>query len=69
MSRHTFAVDVAPDGETALEQEYLNDYDLIILDVMLPRKDGIEDGVARRGGYCRSDRDHLAIGIGRTAPP
>jgi DNA-binding response OmpR family regulator len=42
LREHTFAVDVAPDGETALEQEYLNDYDLIILDVMLPRKDGFE---------------------------
>ena len=42
LREHTFAVDVAPDGETALEQEYLNEYDLIILDVMLPRKDGIE---------------------------
>ena len=42
LREHTFAVDVAGDGETALEQEYLNDYDLIILDVMLPRKDGFE---------------------------
>jgi two-component system copper resistance phosphate regulon response regulator CusR len=42
LREQTYAVDVAPDGETALEQEYVNDYDLIILDVMLPRKDGIE---------------------------
>ena len=33
-------MDVAADGEQALMQAYLNDYDLIILDVMLPRKDG-----------------------------
>lgn len=38
----TYAVDVAADGEAALMQAYLNDYDLIILDVMLPRKDGFE---------------------------
>jgi len=38
----TYAVDVAADGEQALMQAYLNDYDLIILDVMLPRKDGFE---------------------------
>jgi two-component system copper resistance phosphate regulon response regulator CusR len=38
----TYAVDVAMDGEQALMQAYLNDYDLIILDVMLPRKDGVE---------------------------
>lgn len=42
LREHAFAVDVAPDGETALEQEYINEYDLIILDVMLPRKNGIE---------------------------
>jgi two-component system copper resistance phosphate regulon response regulator CusR len=38
----TYAVDIAADGEKALAQAYINDYDLIILDVMLPRKDGIE---------------------------
>ncbi|HEX9005159.1 MAG TPA: response regulator transcription factor [Blastocatellia bacterium] len=38
----TYAVDVAADGEQALMQAYLNEYDLIILDVMLPRKDGFE---------------------------
>jgi len=38
----TYAVDVAYDGE---EGEYLaevNPYDLIVLDIMMPRKDGIE---------------------------
>jgi DNA-binding response OmpR family regulator len=38
----TYAVDLAENGEQALMQAYLNDYDLIILDVMLPRKDGFE---------------------------
>ena len=42
LREHTYAVDIAPDGETALEQAYINDYDLIILDVMLPRRDGFE---------------------------
>jgi two-component system copper resistance phosphate regulon response regulator CusR len=37
-----YAVDVAMDGDKALEQAGLTDYDLIILDVMLPRKDGLE---------------------------
>ncbi|MBS1806608.1 MAG: response regulator transcription factor [Acidobacteria bacterium] len=36
----TYAVDVAADGEAALYQAGMNDYDLIILDVMLPLKDG-----------------------------
>jgi two-component system copper resistance phosphate regulon response regulator CusR len=40
LRQQTFAVDVAADGEAALYQASVNDYDLIILDVMLPRKDG-----------------------------
>jgi DNA-binding response OmpR family regulator len=42
LREQTYAVDLASDGEVALEQAYLNDYDLIILDVMLPGKDGFE---------------------------
>ena len=38
----TYAVDVVADGEAALMQAYLNAYDLIILDVMLSRKDGFQ---------------------------
>lgn len=40
LREQTYAVDVAADGETALWQVHDNDYDLILLDVMLPRKDG-----------------------------
>ncbi len=42
LREQTFAVDVARDGEAALYHALDNDYDLIILDVMLPGKDGIE---------------------------
>jgi two-component system copper resistance phosphate regulon response regulator CusR len=35
-----FAVDVAKDGEEALYKMSINEYDLIILDVMLPLKNG-----------------------------
>jgi DNA-binding response OmpR family regulator len=35
-------VDKSQDGKEGLEKGLNNDYDLIILDVMLPRKDGIE---------------------------
>ena len=42
LREQTYAVDVAADGEAALEQAYLNSYDLVILDVMLPGKDGFE---------------------------
>jgi two-component system, OmpR family, copper resistance phosphate regulon response regulator CusR len=40
LREETYAVDVASDGDQALAQADLNDYDLIILDIMLPRKDG-----------------------------
>ena len=37
-----YAIDVTADGEMALYQASINDYDLVILDVMLPRKDGFQ---------------------------
>ena len=37
-----YAVDVARDGEDALYQASINDYDAVILDVMLPRRNGFE---------------------------
>jgi len=37
-----YTVDVAYDGEEALQKIGVNDYDLIILDLMLPKKDGVE---------------------------
>ena len=40
LREQAYAVDVAPDGEDALYRLTINDYDLVILDVMLPRKDG-----------------------------
>lgn len=40
LREQTYAVDVAGDGEAGEYQASVNDYDLIILDVMLPRKDG-----------------------------
>ena len=42
LREQTYAVDVAADGEEAVYQAAVNDYDLILLDVMLPRKDGFE---------------------------
>jgi two-component system copper resistance phosphate regulon response regulator CusR len=42
LREHSYAVDVAQDGEAALYQISIYDYDLVILDVMLPRKDGLE---------------------------
>jgi DNA-binding response OmpR family regulator len=41
LREQSYAVDVATDGEAALFQAATNDYDGIILDVMLPRADGL----------------------------
>jgi two-component system copper resistance phosphate regulon response regulator CusR len=40
LREQTYAVDIAPDGEQALYLASVNEYDLVILDVMLPIKDG-----------------------------
>lgn len=37
-----FSVDVATDGETGSRLARANDYDVIILDIMLPKKDGFQ---------------------------
>jgi len=42
LREHTYAVDIAADGAAALEQIGVTDYDLVILDVLLPRINGIE---------------------------
>jgi DNA-binding response OmpR family regulator len=41
LREHAWAVDVAGDGETALFQVGTADYDAVILDVMLPVRDGL----------------------------
>ena len=40
LREHAYAVDIAEDGAAALYQAAMNEYDLIILDVMMPRKNG-----------------------------
>jgi two-component system, OmpR family, copper resistance phosphate regulon response regulator CusR len=40
LRENAYAVDTASDGEEAVYQASINDYDVIILDVMLPIKDG-----------------------------
>ena len=49
LREHTYAVDVAADGETALFQVGTTDYDAVILDVMLPVRDGF--------AVCRAIRE------------
>ncbi len=40
LQQENFIIDRAEDGETALEKVKQNKYDLIILDIILPKKDG-----------------------------
>ena len=42
LREHAYAVDIAEDGTSALYQASVNNYDLILLDVLLPERDGFE---------------------------
>jgi DNA-binding response OmpR family regulator len=55
LREHSYAVDIAADGAAALERVGGADYDLVILDVLLPRINGLE--------LCRRLRD-----FGSTVP-
>ena len=55
LREHSYAVDVAGDGVAAMAQASSTDYDLVILDVLLPRINGLE--------LCRRLRD-----FGATVP-
>jgi two-component system OmpR family response regulator len=41
LRRHSYAVDVCADGDAALRQAAVYDYDAVVLDVMLPGTDGV----------------------------
>ncbi|MES2208090.1 MAG: response regulator transcription factor [Pseudomonadota bacterium] len=42
LEQEAFTVETAQDGEQALERVFANSYDLVVLDVMMPRMNGIE---------------------------
>ena len=42
LRREGYATEVARDGDTAVRRAASPEFDLILLDVMLPRKDGFE---------------------------
>jgi DNA-binding response OmpR family regulator len=42
LREQSYAVDVAQDGAAGLYQTSINDYDVIVLDVLLPQRDGYE---------------------------
>lgn len=41
LEEHHFAVDLAQDGEEAISRADMNEYDVIVLDLLLPKKDGM----------------------------
>lgn len=55
LERENYYIDEAEDGEMALELAVANDYDLILLDLMLPGMDGIE--------VCHKLREHKATPV------
>jgi DNA-binding response OmpR family regulator len=52
LRERAYAVDVVADGETACFQAEVADYDAIVLDILLPRRDGLS--------VCRELRQHGA---------
>jgi two-component system copper resistance phosphate regulon response regulator CusR len=56
LREHAYVVDITNDGRDALEHAFINTYDLIILDVLLPGMNGLE--------VCRRIRERgLAVPI------
>ena len=54
LKEQKYSVDVICDGEEGLFMAEVNDYDLIVLDLMLPGKDRayVVPGTARQGDGC-----------------
>ena len=55
LEREEYMIDEAEDGNEALEKAFANDYDVILLDLMMPGKDGIE--------VCRELREKKATPV------
>lgn len=55
LEREDYAIDEAEDGNEALAKAMANDYDVILLDLMMPGKDGIE--------VCRELREKKATPV------
>ncbi len=55
LEREQYTIEEADNGDTALEMALQNDYDLILLDLMMPGKDGIE--------VCKGVREKKATPI------
>jgi len=53
LREQSYAVDIAPDGDRGVQLAALNSYDAIVLDVMLPKRDGLEMCRTLRGRGSR----------------
>ena len=68
LTEEGYVVDAVGDGELALSYAQTYDYDLILLDVLLPKMDGRQVALAlRQRGIQRADRH--ADGPGRRRRP
>jgi DNA-binding response OmpR family regulator len=56
LREQSYAVDIVGDGREALEKAFINSYDLLLVDIMLPGVDGLE--VCRR---LRAEGSHVPI--------
>jgi two-component system copper resistance phosphate regulon response regulator CusR len=54
LRENAYAVDVVGDGEAAVIEALVNSYDAIVLDVMLPKRDGLEVSRALRARDVRT---------------
>lgn len=54
LAEEGYAVDACADGEEAVQRAAVGDYDLIVLDVMLPRRDGVSACAAMRRAGVRA---------------
>ncbi len=66
LTREGFAVDVAGDGEVGLSQARNNPYDVLVLDLMLPRLSGMEVLERLRDKH---DRPHVLVLTARDQLP
>jgi two-component system copper resistance phosphate regulon response regulator CusR len=58
LAREGFAVDVAADGALGLSQARANPYDVLVLDLALPRLDGMD---VLAGLREKADRPHVLV--------
>ncbi|WP_439182112.1 response regulator [Carboxylicivirga taeanensis] len=65
LSKYGFKIDIANHGKEALEKLNHSQYDLVLMDLMMPIMDGLETTIAIREREKNSN-DHLPI-VGLTA--